>query len=320
MCEEQQQEKGTGKRIRKVLAALGVLCVCALLGIGAVIVIRSLPPEGCPDYTVQMEQHYVEYSEEYEYGDVLTVEYPRLQDADTELQDKINATLYDTAMDRVNYWHLSPDEEVQDFQENFAIFCSDVTVDVPFHSQYLLSADYHELYSAGNPVWYTMITERAVNVDLLTGEVYELGDIITIDEEFTKLWCDAAQDKYGEPFEGDREEYELFLSWFQDEDEEMKEFYRFSNFFYPTQDGTFMIGLAYDPRPAAIRAVEPRDVTYSVELDAELLTPFRTESKFWQQYERSEQTGQVLECEDLQTNLWLRDDASVWSYWEERGQ
>lgn len=313
MYEEQQQEKRTGKRIWKVLAAL---CVCALLGIGAVTVMKLLPPKGCLDYTVQMEQHYVEYSEEYEYWDVLTVEYPKLQDADPELQDKINETLYDTAMERVNYWHLSPDEEVKDFQQNFSIFCSDVHTDVPFHSQYLLSADYRELYSAGNPVWYTMITERAVNVDLLTGEVYKLGDIIVLDEEFIKLWCDAALEKYGEPFEGGQEECELFLSWFLNEDEEVKETYQLSHFFYPTEDDTFVIGLVYDPKPSAIFAAQPRDVTFSVELDADQLTPFRTESGFWGQYDRSEQTGQILECEDLKTNLWLDDDAGVWDYWE----
>ena len=161
-----------------------------------------------------------------------------------------------------------------------------------------------------------MITERAVNADLLTGEIYELDDILNIDADFAKLWCDAALEKYGEPFEGGQEEYELFLSWFLNEDEEVKETYQLGNFFYPTGDGTFVIGLTYDPKPSAIFAAEPRDVTFSVELDAGRLTPFRTESGFWRQYDRSEQTGQILECEDLQTNLWLDDDASVWDYWE----
>ena len=314
MCEEQQKEKGNGKKKWKVLV---VPCVCALMGIGAVTVMRSLQPKGCWDYTIQMEQYYVEYSDEFEYWDVLTVEYPRLQDADTELQEKINEALYNTAMDRVNYWHLSPDEEVQEFQQDyFSIFCSDVQTDVPFHSQYLLSADYKELYSAGNPVWYTMITERAVNVDLLTGEIYELGDILTIDEEFIELWCDAALKKYGEPFEGSQEEQELFLSWFLDEDEDVKELYQLGNFFYPTGDGTFNIGLTYDPRPVAIRAMKPRDIIFSVELGADQLALFRTESEFWEKYDRSEQTGQISECEELQTNLWLDDDAGVWDYWE----
>ena len=297
---------------------LAALCACVLLGIKveAIAATKIVSARGCQDYAVQMEQYYVEYSDEYDYWDVLTVEYPQIRDANPKLQDKINEALYDTAMDRVNYWHLSPDDEVKDFQQNFSIFCSDVKVGVPFHSQYLLSANYHELYSAGNPVWYTMITERAVNVDLFTGEIYELGDIITIDEEFMKLWCDAALEKYDDLLERDRVEREIFLSWFLDEDEEMKELYQFSNFFYPTQDGTFIIGLTYDPRPAAIHAVEPWDVTLSVELDADRLTPFRTESEFWQRYDFSEQTGQILECEDLHTNLWLDDDASVWDYWE----
>ena len=312
MCEEQHKEKGKWR-----WKALVVLCICVLLGIGTAVAIKSLPPKGCLDYTVQMEQYYVEYSDEYEYWDVLTVEYPRLQDADTELQEKINEALYDTAMERVNYWHLSPDEEVKDFQQdNFSIFCSDVKTHVTFHSQYLLSTDYQELYSAGNPVWYTSITERAVNVDLLTGEIYGLSDVLTIDGEFVKLWCDAALEKYGEPFEGGQEENELFLSWFLNEDEEMKELYQFGNFFYPTEDGTFIIGLTYDPRPAAIHAMEPRNVIFSVELDADQLTPFRTESVFWEKYEQSEQTGQILECQDLQSNLWLNDDAGVWNYWE----
>lgn len=128
------------------------------------------------------------------------------------LQKVINAVLYDMAMEKVNYWHLSPDEEVQDYQKDyFSIFCSDVKAGVPFHSQYLLSANYQELYSAGNPIWYTMITERAANVDLLTGKIYEL--------------------------------------------------------------------------------------------DTDRLVPFRTESGFWEKYERSRQTGQILECQDLQTTL-----------------
>lgn len=309
MCEEQQKEKENGKWRWKGLV---ILCACLLPITGAVS-----PPKACKDYTVQMEQYYVEYSDEYDYWDVLTVEYPRLQAAKSASQEKINEALYDVAMDRVNYWHLSPDEEVRDFQqEYFSIFCSDVKTSVPFHSQYLLSADYQELYSAGNPVWYTIITERAVNVDLLTGKIYELDDILSIDEEFVKLWCDAAQKKYGEPFVGDQEEKEIFLSWFLNEDEEMKELFQFSNFFYPTEDGTFIIGLAIDPRPASIYATEPVDVTFSVELDADRLVPFRTESEFWGKYERSEQTGQILECQDLQENLWLGDDASVWEYWE----
>ena len=292
-----------------LLSAAAALCVC------------GCSPKGCENYTVQMKQHFVEYSDEYDYWDVLTVEYPQLTDTEAAWADTVNTRLYDTAMDRVNYWHLSPNEEVQAFQrERFSIFCSDVSCSVPFHSQYLLSADYRELYSAGNPLWYTSQTERTLNLDLTTGEVYELADIIRIDEAFIQLWCRAAGTKYGDAFEGTKEETALFLSWFLNEDEETKELYDLHTFFYPTGQDSFVIGFAYDPKPAAVSAAAtgPQDDTYCVELAAAALTPFRTDSPFWDKYDDSEETGRIAACENKQENLWLGKGASVWDYWDEQ--
>lgn len=119
---------------KNILAAIGVT-------IGTIL--SSSFPKGYEDYTVQKEQYFVEYSEKYDYWDVLTVEYPRLKGLDEEVQTQINQLLYDTAMDRVTYWHLNPSDEVKAFQkEFFSIFASDVNCDVTYHSQYLLSADY----------------------------------------------------------------------------------------------------------------------------------------------------------------------------------
>lgn len=292
--------------------------ICILLITASALSVSACSSKGCEDYSVQMQQHYVEYSDEYDYWDVLTVEYPQLENTNLEFEEALNEKLYDVAMDRVNYWHLSPDEDVQAFQEeHFSIFCSDVCSNVTFHSQYLLSVDYLELYSTGNPVWYTVLTERALNLDLVTGESYELSDIFNIDRDFIKLWCNAAQKRYSDIFEGDAEEIELFLSWFLSEDEETKERYELHTFFYPTEEDSFIIGIAYDPKPSSVSVsqTEARDVTYSVELTSSELEPFRTESEFWKEYDSSESTGQILECEDKKSNLWLGEGASVWSYW-----
>lgn len=301
-------KRHTPLRFILISAALP-LCIC------------SCAPKGCADYTVQMKQYFVEYSDEYDYWDVLTVEYPQLADTEAEYEAHANELLRGAAMDRVNYWHLSPDEDVQAFQrEHFSIFCSDVACSIPFHSQYLLSADYRELYSAGNPVWYTSQTERTLNLDLTTGEVYELADIIRIDEAFIRLWCGAAGTKYGDAFEGTKEETALFLSWFLNEDDEMKELYDLHTFFYPTGQDSFVIGFAYDPKPAAIgtAATGPQDDTYCVELETSALAPFRTDSPFWDKYDSSEETGRIEACEDKQENLWLGKGASVWDYWDEQ--
>lgn len=293
---------------------------CILTTAAAALWISGCSPQGCRDYTVQMKQHYVEYSDKYDYWDVLTVEYPQLTDTGAEWEDAANEQLYDTAMNRVNYWHLSPNEDVLAFQkENFSIFCSDVDCSIPFHNRYLLSADYREFYSAGNPVWYTSRTERALNLDLVTGEIYELADIINIDEAFVQKWCEAARVKYGDTFEGTAEETALFLSWFLNENEQTKQLYELHNFFYPTGHGSFIIGFAYDPRPAAVNAYATgaQDNVYCVELSDDTLKPFQTDSLFWNRYNGPEDEAQIRECEDKQENLWLGKEAGVWDYWDE---
>lgn len=43
---------------------------------------------------------------------------------------------------------------------------------------------------AGHPVWNANITERRLTADLLTEEIYELTDILTLDRDirFQKKW------------------------------------------------------------------------------------------------------------------------------------
>ena len=152
MCETETKEMSGKKygRMKLILFVVATLMICAVI----YHFIRMLPERGYKDYTVQMEQHFVEYSEQYDYWDVLTVDYPKITGIDEKVQERLNEAMYETAMDRVNYWHLSPSAAVREFQkERFSIFCSDVVCEVTYHSQYLLSVDYYELYSLGNPVW-----------------------------------------------------------------------------------------------------------------------------------------------------------------------
>ena len=101
------QERSRKKRI--VTAGLVLAMAVSFAGLGYVV-FRKLSPGGYRDYTVQKEQYYVEYSEEYDYGEVITVEYPVLTGIDSVIQEQMNAQMYETAMDRVNYWHFHPSE------------------------------------------------------------------------------------------------------------------------------------------------------------------------------------------------------------------
>lgn len=183
--------------------------VGALLIIGGCTSSKETLPSGYQDYKIQKGQYFVEYSEKYDYWDVLTIEYPVLQDIETEQVAAINDIFYKMAMEKVNYWHLEPDTEVKELQKEYSIFSSDVHCEVPYHSQHLVSVHFQEAYAPISPVHYIHMTERAANVDLTTGKNYTLSDILTINEDFSKLWCQQAyaSGDYGDMIQEDDDTY-----------------------------------------------------------------------------------------------------------------
>lgn len=312
---EGQPKKSGGK---KAVFIGFLICILGAAGIGAYVVFTVLPQKGYKDYTVQKEQYYVEYSEQYDYWDVLTVEYPRLEGVEEEQEEKLNRLMYDAAMNRVNYWHLEPDEDVKELQEEYSLFCSDVRCDVTYHSQYLLSVYFEELYAPISPVYYTYYTERGLNMDLMTGENYGLSDIFLINAGFIDLWCKEANREYGDSLPYTKDTCELLFQWFWEGGGELGEYYEFSPFFYITKKKEFTIGIAVNPKPAGITGGAPESTVYSAVLTAADLEPYRIESEFWDKYDKSENAGRVFECLDLQENLWLGEDASIWDYWSDR--
>lgn len=303
------------KRGKKRALLAGIVLLTALAAV-ILVLVRTLSkpraPKGVETYTVQNEQYYVEYSEQYDYWDVITVEYPRIEGIDAAVQEQINPLLYDTAMDRVNYWHLEPSDEVADFQkEYFSIFSSDVSCAVTYHSQYLLSVAYDECYAPGNPIWYVNKTQRALTVDLLTGEAYALTDIFEVDKDFVTMWDRAVSDTLGLAY-ADEEMLDVLLDCFWQRNEEINREFLCRPFFYLTEDKAFVVGLSLDPVLAGVYTYEPVDRTSYAVLRPEELEAFKKESGFWEKYELSNPAGEALPCADKQENLWLGESGGVW--------
>ncbi len=307
-------DEGNGKSRRRSFRLAGRFLAAAAVAAGLCCILFYSREKGYEDYTVQMKQHFVEYSEEYDYWDVLTVEYPCLEGIDREVQERLNTLMYDTAMDRVNYWHLNPSEDVKAYQEEvFSIFCSDVNCQATFHSQYLLSLDFKEYYSAGNPVWATNGTERALTLDLVTGESYALSDIVEINRDFVRIWDKSLSDRLEAEY-GDEEDMDILLSWFTGADEETNREYLCRPFFYVTQEKDFVVGISLDPVLWRAYTYEPANWNYYARLSLEELEGFKKDSEFWNKYLKSETTGEVIPCEDKKENIWLGEDAGVWDY------
>ena len=308
----QQEENGTGKKTAFIVIACLVLISAA--AVGAVIYAKR-PSRGYQDYKVQMQQYFSEYTDRYEYSEVVTVTYPQIEGIEEERQKRINQMLYDTAMDRTNYWHLEPDDYVSGIQQEYSIFSSDASCEVSYHSQYLLSLNYEETYAPVNPVFYVSITKRGLNVDLMTGEQYGLGDIVRIDDAFIKFWTDKANKEYDDFFGDSEEDREILLSWFLGGDEEWNEYYEFHPYFYVREGKDFMMGIAIDPKYVS-SARPPQEDAYEIVCSAKELEKFKTKSDFWEKYDLSENAGEIVECGEMQENIWLEDLSGAGDYWE----
>ncbi len=318
-----EEKPKQNKRVTVVVSlTAGILLAAILIAIVMAYRIQNAVPEGCFDYTVQKQQYYVEYSEQYDYLDVLTIEYPVLEESEEsqgqlEHLQQINDAFYETAMERVNYWHLQPDDEVKRAQEAYHMFTADVQCDVPYHSQYLVSAHFWETDSPIYPVWYIFKTQRGMTADLLTGECYALADILRVDEDFIKLWIEKLNQRQGEEVIAP-EDADIMLDWFRGSDEEIAEKYQFVPYFYLTEDGVFVIGISLDAKLKGISGYGVFDSTFYANMTAEELAPYRTEALFWERYDKAQSAGEVRECEEKQQNIWLGEEGGATKYWEDR--
>ncbi len=311
-CDQKRREVRTFVIFIGGFVLFSVIVACIISVIFAV--------RGNRDYVVRMQQYCVEYSDQYDYWDVCTIEYPQIEGAglDADVKNKLNDLMYDTAMEKANYWHFEPNAEVRRLQEEeYEIFSNDVTCKVHHHSQYLLSFSFEEIYAPASPVYYVNFTKRALNVDLATGEQYELADIIRIDEDFVKFWVRKVNEEYGDIYPEEQKTYDALLAWFLGEDAEWEESYAVVPYFYMAEDKYFVIGLSVDDK---YLSAQPPQKNYADMLcEVEELEAFKRKSDFWEKYHKAQTSGRIEECDDKHENLWLGDSASTWLFWDERG-
>lgn len=288
--------------------------------IAACVISVLVSARGSRNYKVRMQQYYAEYTEQYDYWDVCTIEYPLIEgiDVDEDVRKKINEQMYDTAMEKANYWHFEPNAQVRRLQEEeYQIFSNDVTCKVHHHSQYLLSLCYEEIYAPASPVYYVNFTKRALNVDLATGEQYELSDIIRIDEDFIKFWVHKVNEEHGDVYPEESKTYDTLLAWFSGEEGDWQDSYDVVPYFYMAQEKYFVIGISVDDK---YLSANPPQKNYSDMLcDVDELEAFKRKSDFWEKYDKAKKSGWIEACNNKHENLWLGDNASTWEFWNERG-
>ncbi len=139
------------------------------------------------------------------------IKYPKVK-GDLENADKINEAIRAVAMDTVDYYYNNPSKDavrqvkrmVEGDNGNFgvsegadALLTSTVEYAVTYNDDNLLSVCFSDDYCVGN--YYGEFLElRTINVNLQTGEVYELDDVLTVNESIASSFVDNLVQMSGE--------------------------------------------------------------------------------------------------------------------------
>lgn len=133
------------------------------------------------------------------------VAYPRL-DGDIPNLDAVNQAIRDTAMRVPDRYYLNPTEDAVSAlaatplgkdsgysgipADCDALISSEVDYAITYNTDSFISIAFSDNYCIGS--WYSeFVMLRCVNVNLETGEVYELESVLTVTEDIAEHWVDT---------------------------------------------------------------------------------------------------------------------------------
>lgn len=105
---------------------------------------------------------------------------------------KVNQTIKDCAMATVDEIYTHPDETVKDkvVQAENPALVSNVVYKICYQSEHFISIAFQDNYAKGDADSYGGDL-RTLNIGLDDGEVYEIKDVVTLDDKFMNQWLDV---------------------------------------------------------------------------------------------------------------------------------
>lgn len=120
-----------------------------------------------------------------------SVQYAKLQSdkMDEQVLAKVNQVIYDCAMETVEEIYNNPTEEIKEavLNADTPALVSYVTYKVTYASENLISIVMEDHSYRGNQEEY-YYDFRTLNISLKDGTVYEVKDIVNLDDDFVKDW------------------------------------------------------------------------------------------------------------------------------------
>ena len=124
------------------------------------------------------------------------VYYPQVDGLDAAVQESVNAALQDCALASVDKLYLDPSDEMKEkvLGEEYPVLASFVEYKVTYQSQSLLSVVFQDYSYEGSESDYH-VALRCVNINLQDGTLYEVKDIVSLDDHFVSAWAEGMRDE-----------------------------------------------------------------------------------------------------------------------------
>lgn len=203
------------------------------------------------------------------------VYYPQVEGLEEKVQEKVNTALQDCALVSVEKLYLDPSQEMKEkvLGESYPVLASFVEYKVAYQSPELLSVVFQD-YSYEGSQEEAYVSLRCVNVNLKDGTVYQVKDIINLDDAFIQTWAEEMRDEAGDA---------SLLSELNEED--MKAVLGgdtkdgvYEPAFFVDQDGV-EIGLSF--RYSSDQKTEASYAWVTAPFDFDEILPFASDSSFW---------------------------------------
>ncbi|MGN1266615.1 MAG: GNAT family N-acetyltransferase [Dorea sp.] len=151
-------------------------------------------------YTIE-EEVYVNPEQESQtiYLDI-QVNYPKLTGLDSEASNKINAMLKECAMETADEIYLNPTDEIKErvLEADYPVLACKVEYKVTYANDDFISVVFQDNNMRGTTSEYHS-NLRTLNIRLKDGKVYEVKDIVEINNLFVDEWLKEMRSEASEP-------------------------------------------------------------------------------------------------------------------------
>lgn len=162
----------------------------------------AVPPYMEDDLSYEITDQSYDYTDNEKETTVITfqVGYPKVTGlASKKVEKKVNDAIYSCAMETVDKIYTNPSEEIKErvLSSQTPMLANLVESKVTYASEDLICVMFSDASYQGGSEYFDE-TMRACTINLESGEVYELSDIMELSDSFVEVWIEGMRKETGE--------------------------------------------------------------------------------------------------------------------------